>query len=145
MFKKTITYVDYNGVEQTSDYYFNLTKVECMELEFGFGAGETLSGSIRSLIESKDMGTVISTIKKIILKSYGVKSADGKRFIKNDEVRDAFEQSPAFEEIYWECVTDTEKAAEFINGIIPATVRNSLGNDPKVELISRMKEFEESR
>ena len=144
MLKKTITYEDYNGVEQTEDFYFNLTKVECMELEFGFGAGETLSGSIRTLINAGDMATVIKTIKKIVLTSYGVKSPDGKRFIKNDELRTAFEETPAFEQIYWEFVTDAEKAADFINGIIPSAVREGLGNDPKRELLSRMKAFEES-
>lgn len=144
MLKKTVTYEDYNGVEQTEDFYFNLTKVECMELEFGFGAGETLSGSIRTLINAGDMATVISTIKKIVLTSYGVKSPDGKRFIKNDELRTEFEETPAFEQIYWELVTDAEKAADFISGIIPSAVREGLGNDPKRELLSRMKAFEES-
>lgn len=144
MLKKTVTYEDYNGVEQTEDFYFNLTKVECMELEFGFGAGETLSGSIRTLINAGDMATVISTIKKIVLTSYGVKSPDGKRFIKNDELRTAFEETPAFEQIYWELVTDAEKAADFISGIVPSAVREGLGNDPKRELLSRMKAFEES-
>lgn len=144
MLKKTVTYEDYNGVEQTEDFYFNLTKVECMELEFGFGTGETLSGSIRTLINAGDMATVISTIKKIVLTSYGVKSPDGKRFIKNDELRTAFEETPAFEQIYWELVTDAEKAADFISGIVPSAIREGLGNDPKRELLSRMKAFEES-
>ena len=144
MLKKTVTYEDYNGIEQTEDFYFNLTKVECMELEFCFGTGETLSGSIRTLVNAGDMATVISTIKKIVLTSYGVKSPDGKRFIKNDELRTAFEETPAFEQIYWELVTDAEKAADFISGIVPSAIREGLGNDPKRELLSRMKAFEES-
>lgn len=139
MFKKTVTYEDYNGEAQTEDFYFNLTKVECLELEFGFGQGETLSGSIQTLINAKDMNTVITTIKKILLTSYGVKSPDGKRFIKNDEIREAFEQSPAFEQIYWELVTDAEKSSEFIAGIVPSAVRENLGADPKQELLTRMK------
>lgn len=143
MFKKTITYEDYNGDTQTEDFYFNLTKVECLELEFGFGNGETLSGSIQTLINAKDMNTVISTIKKVLLNAYGVKSPDGKRFIKNDEIRDAFEQSPAFEQIYWELVTDAEKASEFIAGIVPSAVRENLGADPKQELLTRMKVLNE--
>ena len=141
MFKKTVTYEDYNGDTQTEDLYFNLTKVECLELEFGFGQGETLSGSIQTLINARDMNTVISTIKKILLTSYGVKSPDGKRFIKNDDVRKAFEESPAFEQIYWELVTDADKASEFIAGIVPSAVRENLGADPKQELLTRMKTF----
>ena len=144
MLKKTVTYEDYNGIEQTEDFYFNLTKVECMELEFGFGTGETLSGSIRTLINAGDMATVIKTIKKIVLTSYGVKSPDGKRFIKNDTIRTEFKENPAFEQIYWELVTDAEKAADFISGIVPSAIREGLGSDPKRELLNRMKAFEES-
>ncbi len=139
MFKKTVIYEDYNGDTQTEDFYFNLTKVECLELEYGFGPGESLSGSIQTLINAKDMSTVISTIKKILLNAYGIKSPDGKRFIKNDEVRETFEQSPAFEQIYWELVTDADKASEFIAGIVPSAVRENLGADPKQELLTRMK------
>lgn len=137
MLKKTITYEDYNGVQRTEDFYFNLTKVECMELEYDTVEGGSLSESINTLIEAKDMGTVIKTIKQIVLTAYGVKSPDGKRFIKSDELRDAFEQSPAFEEVYWELVSDAEKAADFVAGIVPSTVRNTLGPDPKSELIAR--------
>ena len=145
MLKKTVTYEDYNGVEHTEDFYFNLTKVECMELEFGFGADETLSGSIQTLINAGDMATVIKTIKKIVLTSYGIKSPDGKRFIKNDTIRTEFEENPAFEQIYWELVTDSEKAADFITGIMPSAIRNSLGDNPKQEMLKRMNAFSESR
>lgn len=144
MLKKTVTYEDYNGVSHTEDFYFNLTKVECMELEFGFGSGETLSGSIQTLINAGDMATVIKTIKKIVLTAYGVKSADGKRFIKNDTVRTEFEESPVFEQVYWDLVTDAEKAADFISGIVPSAIRDNLGSNPKAELLNRMKAFEES-
>lgn len=137
MLKKTITYEDYNGVQRTEDFYFNLTKVECMELEYDTVEGGSLSESINTLIEAQDMGTVIKTIKQIVLTAYGVKSPDGKRFIKSAELRDAFEQSPAFEEVYWELVSDAEKAADFISGIVPSAVRNTLGPDPKAELIAR--------
>ena len=144
MLKKTITYVDYDGNEQTEDFYFNLNKVEYLELEFGLGPGKSLTGSIQTLINAEDMGTVLSTIKQVVLKSYGIKSPDGKRFIKNDEIREAFEQSPVFEELYWDLVTNADKAAEFIAGIAPTTVRENLGDNPKQELLDRMKAFEKS-
>ena len=31
MIKKTVTYTDYNGVERTESFYFNLSKAEVME------------------------------------------------------------------------------------------------------------------
>lgn len=140
MLKKTITYTDYNGDERTEDFYFNLTKVECMELEFGnFGEGKTLSESISMLMHSNNMGKAIEIIKRFALMAYGVKSPDGKRFIKNDEVREEFEQSPAFEQLYWDLVTNVEQAADFFSGIIPASVRDTIGDNPKQELIDRAK------
>ena len=138
MLKKTITYIDYNGEEKTEDFYFNLTKVECIELEFSGKNGTSLSEYVKILINSNDMGTVIGTIKKIVLTAYGIKSSDGKRFMKNQEIRDSFEQSPAFEQVYWDLVTDPEKAADFIAGIIPSDLRNSLGSNPQQELLNRM-------
>lgn len=140
MFKKTVTYEDYNGTTQTEDFYFNLTKVECLELEYSFAPGASLSGSIQTLINAKDMGTVVSTIKTILLKAYGVKSPDGKRFVKNEAVREEFEQNPAFEQIYWEFVTDPEKTAEFIAGIVPSGIRENLGDNPKETLLKQMTE-----
>lgn len=138
MLKKTITYENYNGDTVTDDFYFNLTKVECMELEYSFGANNTLSNTITTLVESKDVGALIAAIKKILLMSYGVKTPDGNRFIKNDSVREEFEQSPAFEKIYWDLVTNQDEAASFISGIVPQNVRDSLGENPKQVLLDRM-------
>ena len=111
-----------------------------MELEYSFGANNTLSNTITTLVESKDVGALIAAIKKILLMSYGVKTPDGNRFIKNDSVREEFEQSPAFEKIYWDLVTNQDEAASFISGIVPQNVRDSLGEDPKQVLLDRMQQ-----
>ena len=140
MFKKTVTYEDWNGVERTEDFYFNLTRVECAELEYGLGPNQTMTEYITDLINAQDMGVVIATIKKILLLSYGVKSSDGKRFIKNDDVRTAFQENPAFDQIYMDFATNAEYAAEFIAGIMPKAVRDSLGDNPKQELLNKMNE-----
>ncbi len=140
MYKKTVTYEDWNGVTRTEDFYFNLTRLECAELEFGVGPGQTMTEYITDLINAQDMGVVISTIKKVLLISYGVKSPDGKRFIKNDEVRTAFQENPAFDQIYMEFATNADYAAEFIAGIMPKAVQDSLGGNPKQELLDKMNE-----
>ena len=100
MLKKSITYTDWNGNERTEDFYFNLNRVEVYELEFGVEPGSTLTDSITSLIESKDLGRILSVIKQIILKAYGEKSPDGKRFMKSADISKSFEENPAFEELY---------------------------------------------
>ena len=139
MIKKTITYTDYNGDKQTRDFYFNLNKVECMELEYGLGPGTSLTSSIQTIIDNKDMGTIIRTIKNIVLTAYGQKSPDGNRFVKTEESREAFEQSPAFEAIYWELINDIDKSADFIAGIMPGELRDKLGSDPAKALIEETK------
>lgn len=118
MLKKTITYKDYNDVERTEDFYFNLTKAEIAEMQLNEVGG--LDKLIKKIIEAKDVPAVANIFKKIILKAYGVKSADGRRFIKTQEVLDEFIQTEAYSELYMELATDADKAQKFINAIIPA-------------------------
>ena len=118
MLKKTITYHDYNGVEYTQDFYFNLSKAEIMEMELGTTGG--LAEMITKIVAAQDAPAIIKIFKDLILKSYGEKSADGKRFIKSDEISTAFTQTEAYSELFMELATDAEAAAAFVNGIIPA-------------------------
>lgn len=117
MLKKTVTYTDYNGSERTEDYYFNLTKAEIMEMELTTVGG--LSAMIEKIVAAKDGPTIIKTFKDLILKAYGEKSADGRRFIKSPEIAEAFSQTEAYSQIFMELATDDEAAAKFVNGIIP--------------------------
>lgn len=117
MLKKTITYVDYNGSERTEDFYFNLSKAEVMEMEMGTEGG--LTEMINRIIAAQDAPTIIAVFKKFILKAYGQKSPDGKRFIKSDELAEAFSQTEAYSQLFMELATDADKAAEFFNGIVP--------------------------
>ena len=118
MLKKTFTYTDYNGVERTEDHYFNLNKAEVMEMEMSTKGG--LAEMIQRIIAAQDAPAIIKIFKDLIRKSYGVKSADGKRFIKNDEIWAEFEQSEAYSMLFMELATDAEAASQFINGIVPA-------------------------
>ena len=120
MLKKTITYTDYNGKELTEDFYFNLSKAELLEMELGIAGG--LSGSIEKIVAAKNQPEIIRYFKEIILKAYGEKSADGKRFVKNDEIRDAFLQTEAYVSLFMELAHDHNAAADFVNGIIPPDI-----------------------
>ena len=91
MLKKTITFVDYNGVERTEDHYFNLTRAELLELETGTTGG--LGEMINKIVQAKDVPTIMRTFKTIILKAYGKKSDDGRRFIKSEELATEFTQT----------------------------------------------------
>lgn len=117
MLKKKITYTDYNGTERTEDFYFNLTKAEIMEMELGTSGG--LAEMIQRIVDAQDAPAIIKVFKDLILKAYGEKSADGKRFIKSKEISDAFSQTEAYSQLFMELATDTDSAAEFVNGIVP--------------------------
>lgn len=117
MLKKEIKYVDYNGTERTEPFYFNLNKAEVAEMELEVKGG--LSEVIKRIVATDDRPQLIAIFKNLILKSYGVKSDDGKRFIKNQELRDEFEQSEAYVELFMKLASDEKEAAAFIEGIIP--------------------------
>ena len=120
MLKKTITYTDYDENERTETFYFNLTKAELMDMELLTDGGMT--NAIERMIEEQDVQRLITLFKDVIDKSYGVKTVDGKRFIKNQEVLDEFRQSEAYSELYMELVTNADAASEFINGIMPSDI-----------------------
>lgn len=117
MLKKRIKYTDYNGEEREEDFYFNLTKAEIIELELSTTGG--LKNMIEKITDSKDMPQLIALFKRLIKMSYGEKSPDGKRFIKSDELSDAFTQTEAYSELFMELATDDTAASDFVNGILP--------------------------
>lgn len=118
MLKKTITYIDYDGNERTEDFYFNLSKAEIMEMELSMPGG--MAQMLNKIVAAQDGEKIIKTFKEIILKAYGEKSPDGKRFIKSEELSTAFSQTEAFSKLFVELATNAEEAAKFVNGIIPA-------------------------
>lgn len=117
MIKKTITYIDYNGVERTEDFYFNISKPQIMEKELTTEGGYI--EMIQRIISAKDVSSIVKVFKELILEAYGEKSSDGKRFIKSPELSEAFAQTEAYSMLFMELATNTEAATEFINGIIP--------------------------
>ena len=118
MLKKTINYTDYNGNERTEDFYFNLTEAEILEMEMSKTGG--LAESIQRIVQAQDTPAIIKVFKDLVLRAYGVKSPDGKRFIKNDLLREEFEQTEAYSKLFMELAFDSDKAAEFVNKIVPA-------------------------
>ena len=127
MLKKTVTYTDYNGVERTEDLYFNLTTAEITEMEMSVSGG--LTGMINRVVAAQDAPSIIKVFKELILKAYGEKSADGKRFIKSEELSTAFSQTEASSMIFMELATDEKAAAKFIEGIMPPEAGKKLASE----------------
>lgn len=126
MLKKTIAYTDYNGVERKEDFYFNLNKAEITKMELSHAGG--LSEMIKRVVNTGDNAQIVKIFQDLILMAYGEKSDDGKRFVKSKEIADAFSQTEAYSELFMELAFDADKAAEFVNGIIPADVAKQLQN-----------------
>lgn len=120
MLKKTVTYVDYNGVERTEDFYFNLSKAEVTEMELSVEGG--FSKMLEEIVKSNDNARILELFKEMVLKAYGEKSADGRRFVKSKELAEAFSQTEAYSEIFMELALDEKAAAAFVNGIMPANL-----------------------
>lgn len=117
MLKETITFVDYNGIERTEDHYFNLTEAEVAEMEMSTTGG--MVEMIQRIVAAKDTVSIIKVFKDMILKAYGQKSLDGRRFIKSPELSQEFAQTEAYSQLFMKLATDDKAAARFINGIMP--------------------------
>ena len=123
MITETIKYTDYNGAEREEKFMFNLSKAELMEMEMGTTGG--LAEMIQKIVETQDAPSIIKVFKDLILKAYGEKSADGKRFVKSKELSEGFSQTEAYSQLFMKLATDADAAAKFVKGIVPADIDTS--------------------
>ena len=122
MHKERITYTDYNGTERTEEFYFNLTKAEIVDMELTTDGG--LEAMIQKIVDSKDSKKIVETFKNLINKAYGIKSDDGRRFMKSEEISKAFTETEAYSDLYIRLSTNADDAIAFVRGIIPGGMEN---------------------
>lgn len=130
MLKKLIKYTDYNGVERQENFYFNLNKTELMEMETEVTGG--MRQLLEDMMEKQDIPKIMKAFKTIILKAYGEKSPDGRRFYKSEELSTAFTQTEAYNELYMELLSDAKKASQFITALMPEDMRGAPEADESV-------------
>lgn len=118
MIKKTITYTDYNGVERTEDFFFNMNKAELMKMEMSTKGG--MAEMIQRVVAAQDAPAIIAVFEDLIQRSYGVKTPDGRGFVKRQSDLEDFMSTEAYSILFMELAQDADKAAEFVNGIVPA-------------------------
>lgn len=126
MIVKRIKFTDYDGNEREEDFRFNLTETELMKMEFDTEGG--MEALIKKIVDEKDSKKIGELFDRIILMSYGEKSADGKRFMKSEEISRAFSETEAYNVLYMELLTNENAAANFINGLVPTKVANEMQN-----------------
>lgn len=127
MLKRTIKYTDFNGVEREEDFYFNLTEAEIVKMEMGTTGG--LAEKIEKIVQAKDAPAIMEVFEDLISRSYGVKSADGRRIMKGEEIFNEFKQTEAYSILFMELATDAEKASAFVNAILPLKAQKALANN----------------
>ncbi len=130
MIKKTVTYKDFDGNERTEDFYFHLTEQELTDWELSIDGG--LSGVLKRITKSTDTRKIMEIFKELLTRAYGVKTPDGRGFIKNQEVLDNFTCTQAFSDLYMELATDDKAASEFVNGVMPENLMREARNEMKV-------------
>lgn len=133
MLKRAITYTSYDGLKVTEDFYFHISRADVAKMELSKFSTGGLKASLDKMMKDQNGSAIVEELDKIILMAVGRKSDDGKRFLKNDEIRSDFESSPAYEVIFMELVTDAAKAAAFIAACVPG--------DPE-EMMQAMREDE---
>lgn len=116
MHKEIITYNDLNGVQRTEDFYFDLSKPEIVKMQASAKGGYDVQ--LRSIAASLDGAKIMDFFENFIAKSYGVKSEDGRRFMKSEEISRSFMETPAYEVLFEKLVTDDKYAADFVNAVM---------------------------
>lgn len=124
MLKKSITYVDFTDETVTEDFYFHMSKADLVRLEAEHRGG--LAAWLDRITKSEDGKAIVAELENLILTSYGQKSEDGRRFIKNEQLRDEFKSSEAYSTLLFQLCTDAEAGAAFINGIVPPDLEKEM-------------------
>lgn len=134
MYRDHRTYIDFNGVERTEDFYFNLSKAEIADMELSTTGG--IKDMVNKILEAKDQAKLVSLFKDLIRMAYGVKSEDGRNFIKNDKVREDYFSTNAYSDLYMELATNDQFASQFFEAILPVTAEDSEPNTDNAKELS---------
>lgn len=130
MLKETITYIDFNDLERTEDYYFNLTRTELIRMEMNKNG--SLTGILTKITKANDMPDIFEAMESLILKAYGEKSVDGRYFNKSEEISNNFMNSPAYDKLFEKLTSDASYAYKFLMGILPKDLAEEARKNPEV-------------
>lgn len=115
MIKERLNYIDFDGVERTEDFWFNLSETEIVQMQTSVKGGFT--AMLKKIIEAEDETKLMPLVEEIILKSYGEKSSDGRRFKKSKELSEEFKQTEAYNQLFMKFLKDADAFTTFVNGL----------------------------
>lgn len=117
MFTVNVTYIDFDDQEYTERLYFNMTKVEFMRWQAE--SGDNLTERMKTALEKHDSSKIMDYFEELIRRSYGEKSDDGKRFVKDPQKTRDFMTSAAYDELFWRITQNQEECNAFMRGVLP--------------------------
>lgn len=120
MIKETMTYKDFNGEERTDDFYFHLNTLEWLRMDKKYGG---IREFIRKAVKDSDEYAILNMLEDLVKSSYGEKSMDGARFIKNEDLVEKFTQTEAYSDMLIGFFTDTQKGIDFFNRLVPEDIK----------------------
>lgn len=133
MITMTIKFTDFDGIERKEDFQFNLTEQEIARMNLEKKGG--LKKYLENIIAAKDLPELTKLFEGLIQKSYGIKSPDGRKFVKSKEILDDFMATQAYSDLYMRLITNADEATKFINGIVPESMAKEIAKvgKPAVE------------
>lgn len=134
MIKKTVTYEDYNGKTRTEEHLFDLSEAEVIDMEME--SETSLSDQLKKLVKEEDQRGIYRFFKDLVRKSYGVKSADGRRFEKSQQLADEFVQTRAYVKIFTSLALNADEASAFVKGVLPVEALNKAIDDANKTQVS---------
>ncbi len=117
MITKKIKYVDFNGTEREEEFLFNINKTEMYKFAKSVPGG--MQKFLTDMVVAKDVFGMADMFQEIVLLAYGIKSDDGKRFMKSEEISRSFAESNAFEAFMDEILSNDNMAEQFIKDLLP--------------------------
>jgi hypothetical protein len=130
--KRDITYENFDGEEVTETFYFNLTKTELLEMQIEYHGG--MEELITRIIKEEAVKEIFELFKKIVLASYGIRSEDGKRFIKSNQIREEFQQTAAYDALIVELATNDQSASDFIIAVVPRAMAEEIQKQGSIDV-----------
>lgn len=127
MIKEEIKWVDFNGRERTGQFYFNITKSEILRQQLETGG--IWAEKLNDISKSNDPKALMTIFEEFLDSTYGVKSEDGLRHVKNETELANFKATGAYDELYYKMCTDSKFALNFVNTVMPVEIREAAAKD----------------